>query len=52
MFDDNAVLIDAMAEAARAESAAIARRLSAVGELYARRAAEWAERDLWCTDPF
>lgn len=31
---------------------AIARRLAVVGELYARRAIEWAERQLWCADPF
>lgn len=48
----DASLIDAMGEAARAESAAVARRLAAVGELYARRAVEWAERELWCADPF
>ena len=57
MFESNAALIDAalidaMVEAARAESAAIARRLTAVGELYARRAVELAECELWCTDPF
>lgn len=45
-------LIDVMGEAARAESAAIARRLAAVGELYARRSVQWAERELWCADPF
>lgn len=56
MFDTAAAtdagLIDSMGEAARVESAAIARRLAAVGELYARRAVEWADRGLWCTDPF
>lgn len=52
MLGTDAALIDTMAEASRAESAAIARRLTAVGELYARRAAEWADRELWCTDPF
>ena len=55
MFDSatsDAGLIDAMGEFARIESAAIAGRLAAVGELYARRAVEWAERELWCTDPF
>lgn len=52
MFYSDAALIDTMGEAARAEAAAIARRLSAVGELYARRAVEWADRELWCTDPF
>ena len=34
----------------RDESTSIALRLLAVGELYARRAVEWVERDLWCTD--
>ena len=52
MFDSDAALIDAMGDAVRDESAAIARRLAAVGELYARRAVEWADRELWCTDPF
>ena len=55
MFDErtsDAGLIDAMSECARVESAAIARRLAAVGELYARRAIEWADRELWCADPF
>ena len=56
MFDhvsgSDADLIDAMGASARAESAAIARRLAAVGELYARRAVEWADRELWCADPF
>ena len=56
MFDmiaaSDEALIDSMGEAARVESAAIARRLAAVGELYARRAVEWADRGLWCTDPF
>lgn len=52
MFDTDADLIDAMAEASRAESAAAAGRIAAVGELYARRAVEWAERELWCADPF
>jgi len=56
MFDylsgSDACLIDAMGAAARAESAAIAQRLATVGELYARRAVEWAGRELWCADPF
>lgn len=54
MFDNvsDADLVDAMGAAARSESAAIARRLSAVGELHARRATQWAERELWCADPF
>lgn len=54
MFELSALpdLIDAMGQASRAESAAIARRLAAVGELYARRSRQWGERELWCTDPF
>lgn len=52
MFDSDAALIDSMGDASRAESAAIARRLAAVGELYARRAEEWSDRALWCADPF
>jgi hypothetical protein len=44
-------LIDVMGEATRDESTAIAQRLLAVGELYARRAVEWADRNLWCADP-
>jgi hypothetical protein len=55
MFDtmnSDAGLIDAMSESVRAESVAIARRLAAVGELFARRAVEWEDRALWCTDPF
>jgi hypothetical protein len=54
MFDDHddAGLVDAMGVASRAESVGVARRLLLVGELYARRAREWAERALWCTDPF
>lgn len=52
MFDSDAHLVEAMAEAGRTEAAAAARRLAAVGELYARRASEWADRKLWCVDPF
>lgn len=52
MFDNDVALIDVMGQSARDESAAIARRLAAVGELYARRAVEWADRELWCADPF
>lgn len=54
MFDtiSDVALVDAMGAAARAESAAIARRLSVVGELHARRAEQWSERELWCADPF
>jgi hypothetical protein len=51
MFSD-AELIDAMGEATRDESAMIAQRLSAVGELHARRARELAECRFWLTDPF
>lgn len=53
MFDSatDGELATAMAAEARAESAATARRLAAVGELYARRAVEWADRQLWCADP-
>jgi hypothetical protein len=43
----DAGLIDEMGAAWRAESMAIARRLAAVGELYARRAVQWVERDMW-----
>lgn len=52
MFEDDAEVIDSMGAAARAESAAIARRLVAVGELDARRAVQWEERQMWCADPF
>src|SRR5690348_9581371 len=54
MFDKSraSTLIDAIGEASRAESAAIARRLAAVGELDAIRAVELAECKLWRTDPF
>ena len=54
MFEDvtDAALIDAMGEATREESAAIARRFALIGELDARRAREWEERNLWCTDPY
>lgn len=45
-------LIDAMAEASRDESAMIAQRLAAVGELDARRARELIECRLWRSDPF
>ena len=45
-------LIDEIGDAARVESAAIARRLAAVGELDALRMVELVERRLWRTDPF
>jgi hypothetical protein len=43
-------LIDVMGEATRDESTAIAQRLAAVGELYARREAERTEIKWWSTD--
>jgi Domain of unknown function (DUF222) len=54
MFEavSDAGLIDAMGGAARSESAAIAQRLAAVGELDSRRARELAETMFWRTDPF
>jgi hypothetical protein len=45
------VLIDVMGEATRDESTAIAQRLLAVGELYARRAEELSETYWWRSDP-
>ena len=52
MFDrpSDAGLIEVMGEAAREESTCIAQRLLAVGELYARRAAELVERKSWRSD--
>ena len=50
LFAD-AELIDAMGECTRDESAMIAQRLAAVGELDARRARELAECRFWRTDP-
>ena len=54
MFESltDAALIDAVGEATREESAAVARRFGLIGQLDARRAREWEERNLWCTDPF
>ena len=54
MFEDfaDAALIDAMGAATREESAAVARRFALIGQLDARRAREWEERNLWCTDPY
>jgi hypothetical protein len=54
MFDEftDAALIDAMGEATREESAAIARRFALIGELDARRAEQLAERNWWRTDPY
>jgi hypothetical protein len=53
MFESvtNAELIDVMGEESREESAAVARRLAAVGELFARRAQELVEGKFWFTDP-
>jgi hypothetical protein len=48
----DAELVDAMGEATRDESAMIARRLAAIGELDARRRRELAEWNRWRTDPF
>jgi Domain of unknown function (DUF222) len=45
-----AELIDVMGEATRDESTAIAQRLAAVGELFARRGVEHPECELWSTD--
>jgi hypothetical protein len=54
MFEgrSDAGLIDGIGVAARAESAALARRFALIGELDARRAVELVERRLWRTDPF
>ncbi|WP_029107175.1 HNH endonuclease signature motif containing protein [Mycobacterium sp. URHD0025] len=57
MFDGDsdhggAALIDAITAGARAESAAIAARLAAIGELDTRREQELAETIFWTTDPF
>jgi Domain of unknown function (DUF222) len=53
MFDsfDDAGVIDAIVASARQENAGCARRLAAIGELYARRApADEDERALWLLD--
>jgi Domain of unknown function (DUF222) len=49
---DGAGLVDVMRDAARVESAAIARKLAAVAELYQRRLAEQdaEDREQWCID--
>jgi Domain of unknown function (DUF222) len=49
---DGAGLVDVMRDAARVESAAIARKLAAVAELYRRRLAEQdaEDREQWCID--
>ena len=47
----DAVVVDAMASAAREEAAGCARRLAAIGELYARRAPEDdTDRQNWAID--
>ncbi|TGB38751.1 HNH endonuclease signature motif containing protein [Mycolicibacterium peregrinum] len=51
-IDSDVALIDKISAAARAESAAIAGRLAAIGELDARREQELAESIFWTTDPF
>jgi glutathione S-transferase len=43
-------LIDAMGEATRDESTAIAQRLAAVAELFVRRSGDLAECQWWCAD--
>ena len=52
MFEDasDAGLLEVMGEATRQESTCIAQRLMAVGELYARRDTELAERKSWRSD--
>ncbi|EJZ05424.1 hypothetical protein MFORT_29834, partial [Mycolicibacterium fortuitum subsp. fortuitum DSM 46621 = ATCC 6841 = JCM 6387] len=53
MFDDSdAVLIDRISAAARAESSAIAGRLAAIGALDSLREQELAESIFWRTDPY
>src|SRR6476646_1198011 len=48
----DASLIDAIGEATREESAAIARRFALIGELDARRAKDLEERVFWRADPY
>ncbi|MCV7112401.1 HNH endonuclease signature motif containing protein [Mycolicibacterium setense] len=50
--DCGAALIDAISAGARAESAAIAARLTAIGQLDTLREHELAETVFWTTDPF
>jgi hypothetical protein len=49
---DDAGLIDVMAGSGRLESAVLARRLIAVGELYLRRRRERVEAGRWVIDPW
>jgi hypothetical protein len=48
----DAALIDAVGEATRDESAAVARRFALIGELDARRAKDLEESIFWRTDPY
>ena len=48
----DAALIDAVGEATRAESAAVARRYGLIGALDARRARDLEESIFWRTDPY
>jgi len=51
MIDDRpASLVDTMASAARAESAAIARRLDAIARLYKHRCRDYEDAQFWYTD--
>ncbi|MGV0785263.1 HNH endonuclease signature motif containing protein, partial [Mycolicibacterium sp. XJ775] len=50
--DSDVALIDKISAAARAESAAIAGRLAAIGALDSLREQELAESIFWTTDPF
>ncbi|MEW5813753.1 MAG: HNH endonuclease signature motif containing protein [Actinomycetota bacterium] len=53
MFDESrSALIDSMAAAARAESAAIAQRFRAIATLYERRCRDYEEAQFWHTDVF
>jgi hypothetical protein len=54
MFESltDVALIDAVGEATRGESAAVARRFALVGELDARRAKDLEESIFWRTDPY
>src|ERR1700727_2411574 len=54
MFDalTDAALIDAVGEATRNESAAVARRFALIGQLDARRAKDLEESIFWRTDPY
>ena len=50
---EDAAVVDVLGAAARAENVACARRLAAMGELYARRCPEWdTDRARWAIDGF